>query len=140
MLTATTTSNHPPPFVQLDKTNDNCHLSSPHTYLIVFVIAYATNQIGQIFIEHSFEIPFDFFQCHFCYLLRPPTTSHFTSRKLFLLLLLHRSSTTKNANFFLILIRYVSPFPFTFEMKNETKQENTKTEFRIKSQPNEWTN
>lgn len=34
------------------------------TYLIIFIIAYAPNQICQIFIKHSFKISFDFFQCH----------------------------------------------------------------------------
>lgn len=34
------------------------------TYLIILVITYATNQISEIFIKHTFEIAFNFFQSH----------------------------------------------------------------------------
>lgn len=33
-------------------------------YLIIFIISYASHKICEIFIEHSFEVPFDFFQSH----------------------------------------------------------------------------
>lgn len=43
------------------------HFSIPQTastYLIIFIISNASHQICQIFIKHSFEVAFNFFQCH----------------------------------------------------------------------------